>query len=187
MLNRLLIVFVGALALPCCVTPEKYYRLSAEGPVPGNASGPALGVGPVTLPDYVDRGELVFESAPNSFEIPYEHRWAGNLRDSMTSVLGANLSRRLGTGNLHLYPWETGTPLRWQVRVEVTKFHALSGGDAVLEAGWRIDDEASGKRLNRRGTFTEAVSGDGYAAVVAAESRLLGQLAEAIAGDIPGR
>ena len=102
----------AALSLAACSTPEVYYRLNSDGPAPTNTTGIALGVGPVVLPDYIDRGELVFQSEANRFEVPYEHRWAGSLRETTTRVLGTNLARRLGTGNLHLYPWDPGTPLR---------------------------------------------------------------------------
>ncbi len=185
MRNRLL-ALAAALALAACSTPEVYYRLSADGPAPSNTSGFALGVGPVVLPDYIDRGELVFQSEANRFEVPYEHRWAGSLRETTTRVLGTNLARRLGTGNLHLYPWDPGTPLRYQVRVEVRQFHAVSGGDAILQCTWRIEDKQSDKVVLRQaGNFTEPVRGNGYEAVVAAESRLLSQLAAAIAASFP--
>ncbi len=176
------------LTLAGCSSGESYYRLSAEGPVPANASGIALGVGPITLPDYIDRGEVVFQSQENRFEIPYERRWAGTLRGTTTRVLGTNLARRLSTGNLHLYPWEPGTRLRYQVRVEIRQFHAVSGGDAILQCVWSVEDKGSGQTVLRNvGNFTEPVRGDGYEAIVAAESRLLGQLARSIAGSFPGR
>ncbi len=179
---------LAAFALAGCGTGESYYRLSAEGALPGNASGVSLGVGPITLPDYIDRGEIVFQSEANRFEIPYERRWAGNLRASTTRVLGTNLARRLGTGNLHLYPWEPGTSLRWQVRVEIQQFHAVSGGDAILQCSWTIEDKQGGGIVVRKvGSFTEPVRGDGYEAIVAAESRLLAQLAGKIASGFPRR
>lgn len=178
----------AALALAACSTPEKYYRLSADGPAPTSTGGFALGVGPVVLPDYIDRAELVFQSEDNRFEIPYEQRWAGSSRETTTRVLGTNLARRLGTGNLYLHPWDPGTVLRYQVRVAVRQFHAVSSGDAILQCTWRIKDRQSGKTfVQQAGNFTEPVRGDGYTAIVAAESRLLSQLADAIAATFPKR
>ena len=173
-------------ALTACSTPETYYRLSADGPLPSKATGISLGVGPVILPDYIDRGELVFQSQDHRFEIPYERRWAGSLRETTTLVLGTNLARRLGTGNLHLYPWDPETPVRYQVQVSVRQFHAVSAGDAILQVSWRIEDkEGDAPVIRKSGNFTEPVRGDGYDAVVAAESRLLAQLADAIAATFP--
>jgi uncharacterized lipoprotein YmbA len=172
----------------CSTDPERYYRLSAEGSVPTNANRFSLGVGPVTLPDYIDRAELVFQSGPNQFEAPYEHRWAGNLRDGFTQVLGIDLARALGTGNLHTYPWEPGTSLRYQVPIAVRRFHAESGGLAVLEVGWTVNDGRTREILVRRAeTFSEPVRGNGYEPIVAAQSRLVAKLARAIAASFPGR
>ena len=185
-MKRLLLL--AAFALAGCSSGESYYRLSAEGPVPANTGGVSIGVGPVNLPDYIDRGEVVFQSQDNKFEIPYERRWAGNLRATATRVLGTNLARELNTGNLWLYPWDPGTPVRWQVRVEVRQFHARSGGDAILQCEWRIEDRTTRRAVVRRvSDLSEPVRGDGYEAIVAAESRLLARLARAIAAGWPGR
>lgn len=178
--------FTALLILSGCSTPETYYSLSADGPAPTNTTAFALGVGPISLPDYIDRAELVFQSETNRFEIPFERRWAGSLEETTTRVLGTNLARRLKTGNLHLYPWEPGTDLRYQVRVQIRQFHAVSAGDAILDAQWRIENGSSHSLLvSGVSHLTEPVIGDGYDAVVAAESRLLAQLADTIAARFP--
>lgn len=186
-MKTLALLFAAAFALAGCSTPELYYRLSADGPLPSQSSGMSLGVGPVELPDYIDRGELVFQSSETRFEVPYEQRWAGSLRDSSTRAIGVNLARRLGTSNLHTYPWLPGTRLDYQVRISVNQFHARSGGDAILEVRWTIEDGKNRVLSRNSGTFREPVKKDGYEGIVAAESRLLSQLSEAVAADFPGR
>lgn len=179
---RFAVLVLLSVLLGACSSGEKYYRLSADGPLPANAGGVSIGVGPVTLPDYIDRGELVFQSQDNRFEIPYEHRWAGNLRATTTRVIGTNLARLIGTGNLHLYPWDAGTSMAYQVKVEIRQFHAVSGGDAILQCTWTVLARGGGGIVAKRiGNYTEPVRGDGYEAVVAAESRLLSQLSRDIA------
>jgi uncharacterized lipoprotein YmbA len=183
-----LLVLPAALALVSCTTPETYYRLSADGPPPPTGAGFALGVGPVALPDYIDRPELVFQSSDERFEVPFERRWAGSLRDTTTRAIGTNLARRLGTGNVHVYPWPPGTPLDYQVRVSVRQFHARSGGDAILEATWTVEDGHTGKVFVRRGgNYFEPVVMDGYEGIVAAENRLLSRFSKDIAESFRGR
>lgn len=181
-------VLLIALATISCSSPGSYYQLKAEGPASTNASGVAIGVGPVTLPDYIDRGELVFQNSEYRFEIPLSHRWAGSLRDTTTRVLGTNLARRLNTGNLSLYPWSSGAKIDYQVAVDVRRFHAISEGDAILEVAWTVGNVREGRVVARRSsTFTEPLVGNGYDAIVAAESRLLARLADAIAVGFPGK
>jgi uncharacterized lipoprotein YmbA len=184
----LTLVLPAALALASCSTAEKYYRLSADGPPPPTGAGFALGVGPVSLPDYIDRAELVFQSSDERFEVPFERRWAGSLRDTTTRAIGTNLARRLGTGNLLVYPWPPGTLLDYQVRVSVRQFHGRSGGDAILEASWTVEDGRTGRVLVRRGgNYVEPVVFDGYEGIVAAENRLLSQFSKDIAESFPRR
>ncbi len=180
-------LLLAACALAACSTPELYYRLSADGPLPSPSSGLSLGVGPIELPEYIDRAELVFQSSETRFEVPYEQRWAGSLRDTTTRAVGVNLARRLGTSNLRTYPWPPGTHLDRQVRINVNQFHARSGGDAILEATWTIEDGRNNVLSRGSGAFREPVQKDGYEGIVAAQSRLLGQLSDRLAKNFPGR
>lgn len=191
--HLILAVAAASLCLASCGTPEAYYRLSAEGPAPAHAAAdPALGVGPIDLPEYINRPELVFQSGPNRFEVPYGHRWAGSLAEAATQALAANLARRLGNGNVHPYPWAPGTALDRQVIVDIRQFHAVTGGDAILEAAWQIRDLNHGAgsgalAAGGSGRFDEPLAEGGYDAVVAAQSRLISRLADAIAADFSGR
>lgn len=177
-----------ALLLPACGSPDQYYRLSASGPAPLRPSGLAVGIGPVNLPGYIDRPELVFQSDAHAYQVPAKVRWAGPLQENFTRVLATAAGRRLASGNVLPFPWPANAKLRYQVSVEVRQFHAVSGGEAVLEASWRVE-EPTARRLirTRNGSFTERIAGDGYGPVVAAESRLVEQLAQAISASLaPG-
>ena len=160
---------------------DEYYRLSATGPATVRASGIAVGIGPVNLPTYVDRAELVFQSGPNKFEIPTKVRWAGALPDNFAQVLAADVGRHLGSGNVVANPAAGDTRLRYRVSVDVRQFHAVSGQEAVLEADWRVETADTRQVLRRGGgLYHSPIQGDGYAPVVAAESDLVEQLARAI-------
>jgi uncharacterized lipoprotein YmbA len=177
---------VGAVLLlaGCAATPDRFYGLTADGTLPSGATANALvlGIGPVDVPDYIDRDELVFQSSAHRYEVPAEHRWAGDLTDSVTGVLVSNLGHRLGTNAVHGYPWDSRLNPRYAVPVTIRQFHAVSGGDAVLDVGWEIRDGATGETVHRGAqVFSEPLTEEGYDGVVAAESRLLGQLADAIA------
>ncbi len=171
-----------ALLLTSCGGAEQYYRLSAEGAAPLRTAGVAVGIGPVELPGYVDRAELVFQSDANEYQVPAKVRWAGPLGENFTRVLATDVGRRLNSGNVAPYPWPNNAKLRYQVSVQVRQFHAVSGGEAILDASWRVEDAASHQVIRtRNGSFHERIAGDGYGPVVAAESRLVEQLAAAIA------
>ena len=168
--------FLGA-----CAAPDTYYSLSADGPPAASPPDPssALVVSPVTLPAYIDRPELVFQSAPNIFEVPIDHRWTGRLSDNVTRVLASNLARRLPRTSVLTSPPPSTSPTT--LAVEIHQFHSVSGGDATLHATATVTGSPSKTRTY---SLTEPLSGDGYPALTAAQSNLLAKLAQAIATDL---
>lgn len=174
----LVLILFGA---GCGGKTQEYYQLNAA--TSGGASrsgGMSVGVGPISLPAYVDRSELVYQSGDNSFQVPGNASWIGSLHENVTRVLVENLGSDLGSANVVTYPWPAGVTPTYSVSADVRQFHAISGDDAILEVAWRV---RAGDRVTHHGvdTFREPIQGDGYSAVVAAESRLLAQFAQRIA------
>ncbi len=178
-------IFAALLVLAlagCGGAKLQYYRLSADAPAPVGTGGLAVGVGPVVLPSYVDRAELVFQNGPNEFQVPTNAHWASLLKDNIAAVLAADLGARLHSGSVVAFPWNSELHLRYSVAVDVTQFHSISGQGVILEASWRVLGGSDGQLISRHNArFQEPVHGDGYDAVVAAESQLLGKLADGIA------
>lgn len=180
---KLILASLGAAALlsACGGTKEQYYRLTSAGPAVTKTTGRAVAIGPVILPAYVDRAELVFQNGPNLFEIPAKVRWAGALQENFAQVLASDVGQRLGSGNVAANPAPGDTRFRYRVSVMVRQFHAMSGQGAILDVAWRVEDASTRQVLrNGNGSFNSAIHGDGYAPVIAAESDLVEQLAAAI-------
>jgi hypothetical protein len=177
-------LLTALLLLAGCGSKQEYYRLSAETAATSGDRSISLGVGPIALPGYIDRSELVFQSGPNEFQIPPNVSWTGSLQENIASVLARDLQDQLGAREVLTHPWPAGRVPARRVALDVRQFHGISGSDAVLDTAWRIQD-ANGATITRgSGTFREPIHGDGYAAVVAAESRLIAQCAAAIAKDL---
>jgi uncharacterized lipoprotein YmbA len=180
-----LLILVTFFALASCSTERNYYLLSPVGKPP-SGGGIGIGVGPVTMADYlVERPYLVFQSTPNKMEISDLHEWGGDLRNDFTRVLASNLGRRKGTGNIRTYPWERENELKYQITVDVRQFHGTADGDALLEASWRAY-ELPGSRLiaSKTSTLREPITNDGFEELAAAQSRLIDKLAVAISKEL---
>jgi len=176
---------IAALFLAGCASDSKhYYMLTADGPAP-SGSGQGIGVGPVSLAEYIDRPNLVIQEDTNQLGVSESHRWAGDLSTSIARVTATNLGRRLHTGNVRVYPWQTDSEVRYQVTIDVRQLHSGSDGYAVIEAGWRAYALPE-RRLIASHTFVdrEALSGDGYQALVAAQSTLISRMSADIAGKL---
>jgi uncharacterized lipoprotein YmbA len=184
MIHRLF-VLLSVVWLAGCAGPAKsFYVLTADGPSP-SGSGLGIGVGPTALAEYIDRANLVIQQGPNQLAVIEDHRWAGDLSESITRVMAANLGRKLNTGNTRIYPWQADDGLRYQVTLDIRQLHSGEDGYAVIEAGWRVYSLPE-RKLKASKTFVdrEPLAADGYAPMVAAQSRLLGRLAQAIASEL---
>jgi uncharacterized protein len=185
--------FATGLALAGCADsqPTRFYTLSglaaeAGEPVPASASDIAVGVGPVTLPAYLDRPQLVTRAGSNRMVLADLDSWAEPLDGLFARVLADNLALLLGTDDVLLLPQRRPTPLDYQVEVDVARFDVDADGNANLDARWWVYGRG-GERLlqSGRATITEAAAPGDYAAAAAALSRALGamsmEIAEAIA------
>ncbi len=174
------LLLLSLLMVSCSSTPKSFYLLTPEGPAP-SASGPGIGVGPVSLASYLAHPNLVFQESDHRFTLAESSLWAGDLDDNIAHVVSVNLGRQLHTGNVRTYPWGDDTGLRYQVALDIRQFHATASGDAVLDATWRVYSLPDRAMIaSKSWTATEALQHDGFDAVAAAESHAAGK---ALRGD----
>jgi hypothetical protein len=168
--------------------PSRFYTLSSLSDAGAAKTGAqndlAVGVGPISLPNYTDRPEMVRRTTPNEFELGEFERWAEPLQDVFSRVMIENLSVLLATDRVFKVPGRRDTAIDYQVEVQVTRFDADVGGPAVLGARWEIFDNDGKSLVVDRSTFTETVEGDGYGAVATAMSRTVAAFSQEIAAAI---
>ncbi len=141
-----------------------------------------IGIGPVTLADYLNQPSLVTRSGNNELSrLPFE-QWGGSLRRNVTTVLAENLGLLMSTEDVHLYPWQRFITIDYRVSVDIIRLDGVLDEEATLVARWNIVDERTRTLLmTRRSTIVEPVENTGYAALVSAQSRALAQLSREIA------
>lgn len=184
--HSVLALALASLLAACGGAREKFYRLGPAEPAParGSSTGLSVVVGPVSLPSYIDRAELVFASGPNEFEVPSNALWIGSLQENISRALAADLGQVLRSRNVRS-SFDGAFKPRYRVALEVKRFHGISGQEAILDLSWRIQSGASGRTISRHsGSFREPIIGDGYIPLVKAQSRLLTQSANAIAATL---
>ena len=172
--------FVLALALTAaCASPprEHFFTLSAP-EAPAAAEGaPSIAVGPVSIPDIVDRPQFVVRRNPNEVSIVEQARWAEPLKGAIARVVAANLAATLGA---RAVPQRDGAA-DYRVVLDVQRFE--SPADAVLiEALWTVVDKRG--RKSGRSVVRERIAGKDYTALAAAHSAALASLSREIAAAI---
>ena len=109
--------------------------------------GVAIGVGPVEIPQYLDRPQIVTRISANSLDLGEFDQWAGRLSEDFSRVLAEQLSEVLATDNVSVFPWSGSTRVDYQITVKVLAFEADAGGTSALDARWEITDTKSRQPL----------------------------------------
>ena len=167
--------------------PSRYYFLSAlpEGGGAGSPSTPergvAVGVGPVRLPDYLNRPQIVTRSGPNEFQLAEFNQWGGQLEAEFSRVLAENLSVLLPAYRVAIFPWSMPYAAQYRVQVAVVRFEADATGEVALVARWSVIGKDGKEVLQRQSSLREAAGRQDYDATVAAMSRALAALSREIA------
>jgi uncharacterized lipoprotein YmbA len=173
--------------------PSKFYRLNAvsssgtEAQTTDSGQELAIGVGPVKLPQYLDRPHIVTRTSTNELDSSGFDRWSEPLKNNITGVIAENLSMLLSTARITVFPWIGSTEIDYQVVVQVISFEGAAGGKVSLGAQWVIIGVSDKKELlTKKSSFSGSSRGEGYEALVAAQSQLLGDLSAEIAAAIQG-
>ncbi len=142
----------------------------------------ALGLGPIRIPEYLRRPQMVTRVGPNQVTYAEYDRWAQPLEASFIRVLREDLSGLFGVVDIAIHPWFSTAQLDFTVEIEVERFERDPSGAAQLRCMWVIKDGTSGERLDG-GQFNQSQPADSATAgaSVAAQSRLLGELSREIA------
>ena len=184
-------------ALGGCASSKvaRFYTLSPLS-APGEPSrtipaeqGIAVAVGPVAIPDYLNRPQILTRSGPSEHKLAEFERWAGSLEEDISRVLAENLSVLLSPDNVTVLRWgrdATSFPAEYRVGVDVTRFVGTIGESVTLAARWTVTQEGDKKILSARESIVkEPVEGPNYDALVGAMSRALATLSREIAAAIP--
>jgi len=150
-----------------------------------NPAGVSIGIGPIRLPGYLDRQEIVTRVSQNRIDLSEYDRWAERLETNFTRVLAQNLSVLLNTDQLVFYPWELNRKPNYQVTIEMLRFELNTRGEVQLSARWEILDTNKRTQLQAGETgITRQPTAQSTDASVAALSEALGDLSREIANAV---
>lgn len=188
MTRSVLIALLALCVAGCARTPPaQYYLLTAPvAATAGKPDGPRLGLGPVRLPEYLDRPQIVSFKSPTRLTLSNAHRWAEPLQQSFARALLAQLARALPAAQIVPFPWRGNDAPARQVAIDVQRFERGADGQLHLDVRWILQEGTAPPRAYDS-TIALAVNGepDDYDAIVAASSAAVGALADDLARRLP--
>jgi uncharacterized protein len=184
---------IVALLLTACGTspPAKFYTLT---PLPiqlqtekvvMNEKIKFIAIGPIEIPEYLDRIEIVTRAEENRLMISEFDLWGGSIKTDISRVLIENIGSFLNGDGIAVFAWKTNMTESYRVPVVFSRFDANAGGNMILKAQWSVLDKEGKAFLSfREINVTKPVKGSSYSSIVVAMSESLGDLSKAIAESI---
>lgn len=178
------IATLAVLASACASSPQgKFYTLSAREPQERAqaAESVRISIDSVSVPELVDRPQIVTRIDATQVDIDEFARWADPLEAQITRVLATNLAQSvpgaLASRNLD---WEARDET-YRVSVDILSFESAPGSMASIAALWTVRAAKSGEPVSGRSMVHEPTDGQGYDALVQAHSRALATVSSDIA------
>jgi uncharacterized lipoprotein YmbA len=168
--------------LASCATPprERFFTLDAPEPPIAAAAAPTLAVGPVGVPDVVDRPQFVVRLGANQVALTEQARWAEPLKSAIARVVAANVASLVSARIVN--PRDSAPDYR--IVMDVQRFESTPGESVLIDTTWTIAPK-KGERYSGRSVVREKVTGKDYDSLAAAHSAALASISKEIAAALP--
>lgn len=188
MMIRSIVVLTLVASLGACgsAPKERYFALSmadATAPAPDRAAY-AIAVGPVVVPEMIDRPQMVVRVAANRVEVSELNRWAEPLKRALPRAIAASIAQNIPAARIYLPGNDNVPPVDHRVRIEIERFDSELGKGATVEASWAVSGGGATETRYGRSLVREAASGPGYDELVAAHSAAAAAIGREIASAI---
>jgi uncharacterized lipoprotein YmbA len=124
--------------------PSMFYLLSPTSVVKDEAISTEQGgcihlrIARVTIPEYLNRPNIVTRTTENNLILSDDDQWAEPLSDTVARVLAENISQYVCIKKISLSPGKASGESDYRVEVEVYRMDGSLGKDAVLDVWWTV-------------------------------------------------
>lgn len=193
--TQIVLAGLAVLVLSACgSTPKATYYTLTESPMkmPGTGKSPSIAVAPATLPDSVDRPQMVVRTASNSVALLEQHRWADSLRQEISRVVAGDLGRQLDSSRVVALVDAAQAPdADFRVVLQVQRLDTIPGEGVAVDINWQLIPRTGKTVFGRTAVNEPATKGtvaaggapadEAYGALVAAHRRAMDRVATEIA------
>jgi len=174
-------LLVGCAATP----PDRYYRLvdtgeAAPAVLPAGTR-PAVAVAAVSVPELVDRPQIVTLGAGSEVRLSEQHRWAEPLKLAIGRLVADRLALALGGALVSAYPAEAAADTAFRVSLNVQRFDSELGVAAHTTVLWTVRRLADGQQRSGRSVLHTVPADASHDALAAAHAQALLRIADEIA------
>jgi len=147
-----------------------------------------LGLGPLRIPDYLNRSQIVTRDAEAEMQVNEFSRWTEPLSIALPRIVSTDIDNLLDNVVVIMFPYDAQirSYVKYRLVGDINRFEADQSGLALLEVQWSIID-ADGKMVVpvRRNRYqAQAAPGDNLNNVVSAMNDALSQFSRDVASKI---
>lgn len=189
-----LVITIGIAVCGCSVlSPQedlsRYFVLtpvvSSDNAAPAGVASEShtitVGLGPISVPRYLDRPEVVTRLTDTEFSVSDTDRWGEPLDTGVSRVLTQDLSSELPRLEVVPFPWSKKTQIDYRVSVEFLRLERTADGKAEVQAIWTIRKGLDKQFVQRGTTTTTRAAGTDQRSASAALSEGVAQVSRDIA------
>lgn len=189
----IIVCLIFALILPGCIsvpnspTPRFYTLNAMEKSRPEQkfniSSNVIIGVGPVKIPEYLNRPQIVTQNKDKMLTFAQFDRWGESLDLGLERLITENLTAMLSGATLKMFPWNLAIPVRYQVIIEVLQLESELDKDLFFVAQWSVIENEK-MVLIKTSEFRRPIKPHNYSGLAKALSAVCASLSSEIAGTL---
>ena len=179
-----------AITLTACLgtsPPSRFFGLLpiTATPAASESSELMIGVGPIKVPEYLRRPQIVTRGAGNEFIVHEYDRWAERLDDAFPRLLATNIDILSPTLTAVAMPYEADIGVDYRLVGRVLRFDTDASGLAVLEIHWGFAKRGDRVETSTRARYTaQAADPSDPTSIVAALQQTLDACSRDLASTI---
>ncbi|MBU1044606.1 MAG: PqiC family protein [Candidatus Omnitrophica bacterium] len=151
-----------------------------------NISSDALiGVGPIKIPGYQNRPQIVTQDKEKMIKFAQFDRWGESLEIGLQRIIGEDLLVMIPGVKFVLYPWNQSIEVKYQVVLEIIQLDSELDKDMFLVAQWMVIDPKDSKTIMiKRSEFRHPVIPQNYSGLAKTLSIACASLSSEIAVEL---
>lgn len=145
-------------------------------------------IGPVQIPAYLDRPQIVRIARGNRLQVSERNRWAEPLAEAIERVVAMDISRA-AHGQFAVRSFSLNTPLEggdgYRILINIYAFEQRQNGDVILDLLWRLTSVKQNRQiLERHENLVAYAKNESFEETVKVMNLLLRRLSEDILAGI---
>ena len=186
----ILVLFLGGcISVPNSPTPRFYMLQSIDRTKViqkfNIASNLGIEVGPIKIPEYQDRPQMVTINKAGTLAFAEFDRWGESLDLSLARLINEDFAIILPGASFQMFPSNLSIPIKYQVMVDVLQIDSELDKDIFFVAQWSLIDVENNKMVfTKRSELRQVINPHNYAGLAGTLSAVCGELSSEIAEKI---